>query len=273
MIKGFKAIPECYWLDLVRVWVYDGTGMSSNTVKRILLSMESKEGVWLQNKLKDMPEFNGNVEDKWRWFVEVMSREDNMYANYYHATALDMCNNIHFLKRHTQTSFTLFMKSALEGFSLAMEDVNAYGNDTFPQSSCETVNINPMATISNGCIHCLNYLVKRKLLPTVQLARFDGLLLLLSGDREFYHGKHSKLEQFVAGREVDGYEELWSDRHLYCEPFYCNRYYHIVTNCARRSALQTVVILRSKGVVPDVARLIGRLVYQTREIEPHFFAE
>jgi hypothetical protein len=75
---------------------------------------------------------------------------------------------------------------------------------------------------------------------------------------------------YITGRELHGYEKIWEEgRHPHRHFLQCINVYKIIVYRARSAALQTVAaLLRSKASNKDVARLIGKIVYQTRESDP-----
>ena len=71
---------------------------------------------------------------------------------------------------------------------------------------------------------------------------------------------------FVVGRELEGYDQFWdAGRHVSDQVARCIDVYLTITHCARVAALQTISSLKQRGIPRDVAVLIGRLVYATRD--------
>lgn len=74
---------------------------------------------------------------------------------------------------------------------------------------------------------------------------------------------------FNFGREMEGYKQLWGGRSLNMMPsksnLLCIELYLLILHRAKRAALQAVVGLRAAGLPRDLARLIARLVYGTRD--------
>jgi hypothetical protein len=107
-------------------------------------------------------------------------------------------------------------------------------------------------------------------LSAIEYAVYSARYVLLAGDVAFVPDFllfNTTAQFFYAGRELEGYRQLWKDgEHPSASPWsHCIVVYQIVTERARRAALQTVVALRPLcGGSRDVARLIGRAVYKTR---------
>ena len=71
---------------------------------------------------------------------------------------------------------------------------------------------------------------------------------------------------FVVGRELEGYDQFWDENR--CVPNdlqRCIDVYLTVSHFARVAALQTITALRQHRFPRDVAVLIARRVYATRE--------
>lgn len=81
---------------------------------------------------------------------------------------------------------------------------------------------------------------------------------------------------FLAGRELEGYEQLWREDAIE-KPTRSQRacigVYLTVTHRARQAALQAVVGLRAAGLHRDVALDIAKRVYATREDAYSWFVE
>ena len=73
-------------------------------------------------------------------------------------------------------------------------------------------------------------------------------------------------QPFAIGRELEGYDQFWdpgtrpAERDLLCVEVYLT-----TTHNARRAALQTVAMLMENKFPRDVAKLIAKMVYATRE--------
>ena len=86
---------------------------------------------------------------------------------------------------------------------------------------------------------------------------------------EYYAEKdRNMLVCFNMGSELEGYEQFW-DLHVPLPYGKCTELYLLILHRARRAALQMVVGLRREcGFPRDVAVLIGKYVYRTREEDP-----
>lgn len=71
---------------------------------------------------------------------------------------------------------------------------------------------------------------------------------------------------FVVGRELEGYEQLWhTGKAVLPSLDRCIQLYNAVCVAARRAAVHAVLCLRERGVPRDVAALVARRVFGSRE--------
>ncbi len=71
---------------------------------------------------------------------------------------------------------------------------------------------------------------------------------------------------FVVGRELESYDQFWDDDKRFPDNLArCVDVFLTLTHRARVAALQTVSALPRRGLPRDVAVLIARSVYATRE--------
>jgi hypothetical protein len=105
----------------------------------------------------------------------------------------------------------------------------------------------------------------------IKVAKFSARFMLYTGDCNFgiFGTRPFSLDVlYVAGRELEGYEQLWDEKNcvrITQESKDAIQVYVRVTERARRAALQTVAALLRTKCGRDVARLIGQLVYGKRE--------
>ena len=108
-------------------------------------------------------------------------------------------------------------------------------------------------------------------LGRVDIAKFCARMYFLSGyahynkyiidafyhfDRLKAHIEHLQI-MYVAGCEMEGYGELWTSQ-------LSDYNIRAIVHKARVAALQTLVVLRQRGVVRDVAIVIAKIVYQSK---------
>ena len=99
-------------------------------------------------------------------------------------------------------------------------------------------------------------------LSDVELATVQARYVLFTTYQRSFSCPPSAVYAF--GRELHGYEQLWDDNVRIIPEFQEHvNFYATVTERARRAALQTTFGLR-EILGRDVARMIGRMVYETR---------
>lgn len=69
----------------------------------------------------------------------------------------------------------------------------------------------------------------------------------------------------AVGREQEGIEQLWEGMKPDNDHSKCVDFYLLIMHSARRAALQTVVSMRQRGLPRDVAIVIARFVYSSRD--------
>lgn len=194
-----------------------------------------------------------------------MKNDNDPRALYYAGRA--SCNN------------ELIRKSAELGFTPAMAD---YGRlfrtsgflqkafdldelEAFPEYVCESNFELCKKAADRGHFNCMLILSSnfRDRLSDIECITFAARYVI-STNRNFEMPTDLGLA-YVAGREFQGYDQLWpmEGRHYQPSVKLCMQIYQNGIMRARRAALCTVMCLR--GIVgKDVARLIGKYVYQTR---------
>jgi hypothetical protein len=71
---------------------------------------------------------------------------------------------------------------------------------------------------------------------------------------------------YAVGRQVHFYADFWDkNKHPNNDYIWCINVYRNITWRSRQAALCTVMTLMTHGIVRDVAKLIGKIVYATRE--------
>ena len=116
-----------------------------------------------------------------------------------------------------------------------------------------------MRVLSNRYGHKMSYLdgVKWR-------ARYS--LLSASYDKMMCPNFSNLKELFIIGSEMEGYYEILGHDHRWPSCVYtCIDFYLDTVHKARVAALYTVWGTRSLGVVRDVAKIIGRLIYASRK--------
>jgi hypothetical protein len=292
------SIPASHLLFIAREWLFGEMNKNKSVghLTKILRAIAdrrddplSEEGTWLLQTLQCIPDVG-----RLAWLERVTRNEDNPWSNYYRARAL-------FRVIGSPVSVVLFplRKSANAGFAPAMallwlllpneteEEKEQWGRKALQLNDATALYELSMLSESdddNAFTHCyaaamqghlrgMLFLVTKFLtrLSPIDAAKFSARYALYTGktDCRILGNQPLSLEDlYVAGRELEGYEQLWDD-------YNCGRInqdskaaievYACVTNRARASALQTVMVLKSKCGGRDVARLIGQFVYGTRQ--------
>lgn len=125
--------------------------------------------------------------------------------------------------------------------------------------------------------------VFRTRLGELETATLGARCVLLSGRRKSTNRAIRAIERRISewwasesdirtmhnvGRELEGFDQIWDATQAKAMPevlFQCIDVYLLVLHRARRAALQTVVALRNCGMPRDVAVLIARQVYRSRD--------
>jgi hypothetical protein len=240
---------------------------------------DMKEARWLREKLC-VP------------LVEAMANDSTPVARYYYGRALIRLGRVQTGVDMLKLAFTGgYLPAAVELASLApsvdIEEKNLLNNaagfyllahrcrnrqerfEYFYQSAI------------GGYPHAFAYITYEfyDMLSPVELAIFGARYMLLTGDtraQPLMHFLQTAEEKFYAGRELDGYTEVWCDgalpRPVWIE---CIAFYQSIAAKARRAALQTIVAVRSPWCrgSRDLARLIGKAVYETRYTDTECWVE
>ena len=106
-----------------------------------------------------------------------------------------------------------------------------------------------------------------ELLSQNEYPMFVGRLILLNGDKLTMCTFSNITQRFWFGREIGLYPQYWVEGHFpRRESMDCISIYETISNRARRSSLQVVAALKP-FLGRDVATMIGKMVYKTRETE------
>jgi hypothetical protein len=104
-------------------------------------------------------------------------------------------------------------------------------------------------------------------LSPIESAIFTGRRILLTGREITTHFLKDTNQQFWFGRELSLYSEYWVQGHVPKQPHMDYIVvYTVISNRARRAALQMVVVLKPV-IGRDAAVMVGKIVYKTREVE------
>jgi hypothetical protein len=291
------SIPTTHLLSIAREWLFGDLNKNKSVghLNKILGAIADRigdplaeEGKWLFQKLQGIPDCRSLP-----WVERVMRNEDNPWSNYYRARAL-----FYTIGCPISAVFTLLKKSATAGFAPAMALLwiiipNEEEKDQWARKALQLNDATALYELSmrsesadgdgDAFTHCYAAAMQGHLrgmmviatkfltrLSATAAAKFSARYALYTGNTACrIMGKHPlPLDAlYVAGRELEGYEQMWDEKN-------CSRInqeskdaiyvYACVTQRARRAALQIVTIIRTwRG--RDVARLIGQLVYATRE--------
>jgi hypothetical protein len=270
------AFVPAEWLVLVaRRWMFDDVPYDrNNTWKHFITVVQSaarcEEGAWLLDKIGGSGgDYGGNdstVFKKCMWVYCVMENDNSPRAKYYQGRALVRANRG-------------FSQSAEAGFVPAMvfSAAKSLRGDKFndpdalywcrrPENEIDYLS----RAAAQGHVQSIIVLSRR------MCVRKDALLLMaryvfLTADWEKYGKDYTDVveDQFIIGRELQGYEEFW-DENRHPGPWFirCIDVYLSVTKKARLAALCTVWALHHGCSGKDVAKFIGKLVYGTRLANP-----
>lgn len=243
-------------MHMIRSWFFGVARFAPSQYVRYLLSLteRTEEHQWLVETLGDVPDLSSPAR-KLLWVKSVMRNNNDPRAKYYFA----MAHNY---------DFTLLRESAEAGFPPAMYE-HGKTNSDWMQKALELGSLDAFGySVTNfeqcklaadrGHIGCMLLLVSnfRNALSDTESVTYTARYILSTG----YRFELPK-QLYVAGRELQDYDKLWPTKQDSVDR--CIRMYQDVTSKARRAALYTVMCLR--GILGrDVARLIGKYVYQTR---------
>lgn len=264
-------------LIIVRDWLFGFYAICDMIhVLRSAAERDDEESIWLMGKIHDIPKFGSAWKLRLQWLVSTMTTDDSSYANYYRGRALfrlgEKDTGIMFLRKSANAGFASAMAEL--GYCLVLEGIKEIGwmekaaeredPDGFYWVAVGENSFKHLRNaVSRGHIYAMNVLAlshKCKLSP-VDILTFQARYMLLSGDEH----KMDNSYHFIIGRELEGYEQLWGS---YWKPkkeyLGSIELYLDITHRARRAALQTTVGLRMR-LGRDVARLIGKMVYESRD--------
>jgi hypothetical protein len=242
-------------------------------VTKVLKSAASRgdsESAWLLDKLHSKGT-TLKIASKERWVADVMESESksSSMAQYYRASA--MCR----LGEHT-SFLRLIRQSAEGGYAPAMARMGHMSTDVDTRLDWITKATklkDPDALFysfvyvndGNGYDHCLNAINHPERATFIQNAVFCARYVLYSGDVSFIPLSTVSLPVlYAAGREIEGYDQFWDKgRHPHEAYQRAIDVYLTELHRARRAALQATFCL-SVSLGKNVARLIGKMVYQTR---------
>ena len=287
-IDKLKSIPPGHLLLMARGWLF---GHNNNkSVAHVTNVLEaaargSEESDWLLDKLRskgEIPKFHANWHENWSWLAEIMSTEDSPRAKYYRGVSLWMIG-------YSGYDWMEPMRQSAEaGFAPAMSWLGDKDDDN--KWLCKAVELKDpdglyqlaydgdkrefellCEAAARGNTDSM-YLLARNFpdrLSPVEAATFEARRILYDG---FGHDKASLKDLdvvYVTGRELEGYERFWDKRNYLDNSYlHCIDVYLTVMHRARQAALQTVTGLR-RFVGRDVARLIGKMVYNTRQSDSY----
>lgn len=278
-----KSIPPDHLLLMARGWIFDyNYNKSVAHVTNVLeaAAKGSEESDWLLDKLRskcEIPKFNDNLHFNWTWLAEIMSTEDSPRAKYYRGVSLWLLGD------SEDNVMELMRQSAEAGFAPAMSWLGDKDDDS--EWLCKAVELKDPDGIYALAHDDMDfellceaaalgntdsmYLLARNFqdrLSHIEIATFEARRILYGGwgNCKMVNSKDIDVV-YVTGRELEGYEQFW-DKYNYLDESYlrCIDVYLTVMHRARQAALQTVTGL-GRFVGRDVARLIGKMVYNTRE--------
>ncbi len=304
-VPKLDTIPPDHLVLIAREWLKgDVCNNSSGFVMRVLASATargSEEAAWLLDVITrgdgSIPEFGVDWTNKCRWLAESLVDDDTARAQYYRGRALDMIGDTRGLE--------LLRRSAASGFSAAMSVLGWRMISTKQGEGMEWLQRGAELNDANGLCWLSQFDVTREfslrlsaekhghfgtmwILAEKHADKFDAVsraalrarYALWSGSRvavfeadsalrlisELRAGKEEWQIVFAVGRELEGFEQVWDEeRHLTTELQKCVEFFVTVAHRARRAALQAVAALRFLGLSKDVAVLIAKLVYKTRD--------
>lgn len=292
-----KSIPPDHLLLMARDGIFDEARNSStmHVIKVLEVAAKgSEEGAWLLDKLRSMGDVHGF--GRMRFLVEIMSTEDSPRAKYYRGRALRKISD-------DDDGFELVRQSAEAGFAPAMSWLGGVDHGKWFCKSAELKDPDGLYFLACDSeeekafgMHCcaaalgnynsMHLLVRlfSKQLSQVEAATFEGRQVLYGGWGihivPFICDAERRLEKKVAdgndldilyalGRELEGYDQFWDHGNVPHERYLrCIDVYLTVMHRARQAALQTVTGL-GRFVGRDVAKLIGKMVYDTRQSDSY----
>jgi hypothetical protein len=290
-IDKLRSIPPDHLLLMAREWVFgdDNNNTSTAHVTKVLEAARgSEESGWLLDKLRskgDIPEFGDDWKAKWRWVAEIMATEDSPRANYYRGASLrgldDSGTGMKLLRQSAEAGFApamVWLGIELENEegmawiqrAAALNDPEALREMSFrftDRKRFELLSDAASRGHADSIYRLANWVSDRS--SPVEAATFGARYILYTCD--LTHEIRSVVESsdlavvYAAGRELEGYEQFWdTDSHPHDVYLHCIDAYLTIMHSARQAALQTIAGLK-QYLGRDVARLIGKMVYDTRQ--------
>jgi hypothetical protein len=300
-IDKLRSIPPDHLLLIAREWVLCGDDTWNTSTAHVTKVLEaakdvSEESGWLLDKLRskgDIPEFGDDEDAKLRWVAEIMATDNSPRAQYYRGRALwelgdDDDDCLKLLRQSADAGFAPAMSELGSNFedeeglawlqrAGALNDPEALREMALRSTDRKRFELLSEAA-SRGHADSM-YLLASEFadrLTTVETATFDARYILYTCD--LTHEIRSVVEYaggdlavlYAVGRELEGYEQFWdTDKHPHGVYLPCIDVYLTVMHRARQAALQAVTGLRQYLGGRDVARLIGKIVYGTRQSDAH----
>lgn len=284
-------LPE-HLLEVARSILSRSHKKSLIHLERILKSAAdrgSDESTWLLKKILPLPE---NL--SWKWLARVMKNDDSDHGKYYYAIARYANNDedgLNLLKTCADSEYTPAV--GRYGLCLIHNDMSDEGF-IYLEKAWKLKDILSLTVLArkieidhneeafnlfyygaaHGSIECMKHLFKNfsAKLTLMESVIVHSHYVLLSGNIKHYLVTYDRLAMFFYGRELYGYDEFWvNGRHPHEQLLTYIDFYLLVTNNARRSALQLFLILKTLGIGRDVTKLISNIVYQSRKDDPNMW--
>jgi hypothetical protein len=269
MASARLAFVPAEWLMLVaRRWMFAEVPYNrNNTWKHFITVVQSaarcEEGAWLLDKIgggdRKSPDYGRDVFFERSMMVYcITSNDESPRAKYYRGRAL-----LRATQGMSRKGKKLLDQAEAAGFiseqdALHWQWITGKGADCLFKAAAQG-HVQSMGVLSG-----------------LMCVRKDALLFMaryvfLTADWEKYDKEYELVEdQFVIGRELQGYEEFWDEGHHPGPRFIrCIDVYLSVTKKARLAALCTVwALYHHRRLGKDVAKFIGKIVYGTRLANP-----
>jgi len=298
------TIPADWLLLVAREWASGdyNDNQSAAHVTKVLESAASRgneEAGWLlavMTRNGPIPNVTAHSHDYSEWLAKIMTAEEGPRAQYYRGRelarlpepqihddvdALLLCSaESGFAPAMAELIYSRFDESGMKWLKMAAERNDPYGLFRLGELAAagETSRRFQLWEAAAKLGHALSMsrlthfflgvagldwaiLRARYILLTADQHSMDGL------DHVFYHENADVQLMFVVGRELEGYDQFWDEgRRLEAHFERCIDLFLTVSHRARLAALQTMAMLRRHHGFPrDVAMLIARRVYQTRD--------
>jgi hypothetical protein len=212
-------------------------------VKTVLRRVGTSESEWLLEKLSP-------TKDKLRWILNITEKEDNAWGWYYRGRALCKLGR-------SINGLPLLIRSANIGFVPAISYlcINGFRDPKLDDTKQFELLCKAADEWDAGATATLVDEYQHRLSPVYFAIIIARRALSFNAWPDYKFRQNSK-ESYVAGREVEGFPVVLFKSSI--------EFYLDVTHRARRAALQTTILL-VRYVGRDVARLIGKMVYETRD--------